>query len=90
VSVARGQARRFDAAIELHDGSKLAAAYEAGLWSVSWNGKTWQGRSLVALVGDASATAFGPGEAGLGQVLDTLIERIDHEAAVGRDLNSYY
>jgi hypothetical protein len=83
------RSRRFEAFIDLPDATRLVAIHEGSVWSVTWNGRTWEGRSLVALVEDVPGN-FGPGVDVLRQVLEALIEQMDRTAAQARNLHSYF
>ena len=78
-----------EALIILDDGSKIEAARHGSLWSLSWDGRRWEGRSLVALVAEVPGPGLGPTNEVLKQVLDALITAIDRPAAVDRCLRSY-
>jgi hypothetical protein len=75
--------------IILDDGSSIEAARHGALWSLSWAGRRWQGRSLVALVDEVPGPGLGPATEVLRQVLDALIAEIDRPAAVDRCLRSH-
>jgi hypothetical protein len=78
----------FEAAILVDDGSRITAIRDGGLWALSWNGRRWEGRSLVALVGELPGPGLGPTPDVLAQVLDALIAEIDRPVAVARYLQS--
>jgi len=80
---------RFVASINLADGSRIEAAREEGNWSLSWDGRSWRGRSLVALVSEVPGPGLGPSSDVLDQVLDALIAEIDRPAAVDRCLRTH-
>jgi hypothetical protein len=78
-----------DVSIVLDDGSKIEAACHGSVWSLNWDGRRWEGRSLVALVGEVPGPGLGPTTEVLGQVLDALIAEIDRPATVDRCLRSH-
>jgi hypothetical protein len=78
-----------DVSIALDDGSEIAAARHGSLWSLSWDGRQWQGRSLVALVSEVPGPGLGPTTEVVAQVLDALIVEIDRPATVDRCLRSH-
>ena len=77
-----------DVSILLDDGSRVEAARRGGVWSLSWDGRRWEGRSLVALVDEVPGPGLGPTTEVLRQVLDALIAEIDRPGKVDRCLRS--